>query len=74
MSTMSSVKRRKVRGDASAAMQKKASLDLASAASSSPDPEVSNAALEDKAEAVEAPKTFKDLVCYLEKFKSEYNH
>jgi hypothetical protein len=71
---MSSVKRRKVGGDVPAGIQRKASSDLASAASTSPDPEMSNPASENKAEGPEAPKTFKGLVCNLEKFKFEYNH
>lgn len=74
ISAMSSVKRRKVGGDVPADIQKKASSNLASTASSSLDPEESNSALEDKTGGAEAPKTFKNLVCSLEKSKFENHH
>ena len=63
---MSSAKRRKVGGDVPAAIHRKATSDIASAASSSLDPEISEGLVEDKtAEGMEVPKTFKDLVCSL---------
>jgi hypothetical protein len=61
---MSSVKRRKIGGDVPGATRKKASSDLESANSNSPDPDVSNETSKVQAQTdVESPKTFKDLVC-----------
>jgi len=64
---MSSVKRRKIGGDVPGATRKKASSDLESANSNSPDPDVSTEISKVQAQKdVESPKTFKDLVCNFE--------
>lgn len=64
---MSTVKRRKTGGEVPDAILGKTSSGLESAESSSPDPDFSDEASEEKAqEDVQSTKTFKDLVCAME--------
>jgi hypothetical protein len=64
---MASVKRRKIGGNVPGATRRKASSDLESANSNSPDSDVSNETSKVQAQKdVESPKTFKDLVCNFE--------
>jgi hypothetical protein len=68
-STMSSLKRKKIGEDLTSRIERKSSSGLESAASSSPDPEVSK---EKASDDVESPKTFKDLVGTLDYLQFEY--